>query len=566
MKFITCLILLVLSVSIITSPLKVESFDLTQNEDYLRSLFSINGFKMTPDEQAGAVQVEIEGMLENSPFKITGSLGPFINAIDPKLKWPVDLNIEAAGASLSLRGTINNFNKFEGIDIDFVVRGNNLDGIGGIFGIKMPAVEDFLFKGNLKDSLPLRFEISDLYLIAGKSEVKGSASIDLTKERPQIVADLFSPYLDLQKLIAGNDVSSLDYNMEKTIEEHKIHSPQNGKLFSDEPFDLEFLKNLDLHLRLSGEKMLLPRLALRSFQLQSSIKNGGFTVDTLNGDIGSGRLGWSFTLTPSGNTYIVSTLLEIDQMNLTSMLEDMETDIHGEGMLESRLDLNARGDSISELMAGLDGNVSLIMGEGQVDRSYLRFLGLFRINLISSIVNILSIPVGMVKREETSRINCFVMRFDINGGIANLTAFVLDTPQNTIAASGQINLSNEKVDIYLKPISKEGIGAEGLAKFNLSLSELTKAFYLGGTLANPSVAIDSAQTFFTLGKAVGGVVLFGPAGVAAALLSGKIGGGSKNLCVEAIEVAQKGVEFDDEKRGIFRSLGDLLKRLNPFSR
>jgi hypothetical protein len=107
------------------------------------------------------------------------------------------------------------------------------------------------------------------------------------------------------------------------------------------------------------------------------------------------------------------------------------------------------------------------------------------------------------KKEEVPVTNCFVMRFDINRGIANLTAFILDTPQTTIAANGRIDLSTEKVDIYVKPISKEGIGARGVAKFNLSLSELTRVLYLGGTLANPSVAVDSTQTFVTLRKAVG---------------------------------------------------------------
>jgi AsmA family protein len=106
---------------------------------------------------------------------------------------------------------------------------------------------------------------------------------------------------------------------------------------------------------------------------------------------------------------------------------------------------------------------------------------------------------------------------------------------------------------------------KGVAKFNLSLSELTRVFYLGGTLANPNVAVDSTQTFVTLGKAIGGVVLFGPAGVAAALLSGKIGGSSQNLCIEAIEAAQKGVELSEEPNGVFNRLGDFLKRLNPFN-
>ena len=313
------------------------------------------------------------------------------------------------------------------------------------------------------------------------------------------------------------------------------------------------------------DKMLLPRIALKNFHLEASIRDEGFSVDSLTSGIGGGRLAGTFKLEPSDETFIVSTILDIDQMALHQMLEDMEMDIQGEGMLELKLDLNSKGISMSELMAGLDGNASLVMGEGRIDRNYLKYLGLFKINLISSIVNILSFPVEIGKKEKVPVTNCLALRFDIKGGIANLMAFILDTPQTTIAANGRINLSSEKVDIFVKPISKEGIGAKGLAKFNLSLSELTRVLYLGGTLANPSVAVDTTQTFVTLGKAIGGVVLFGPAGVAAALLSGKIGGGSQNLCVEAIEAAQKGVEVREEPTGVFNRLGDFLKRLNPLN-
>lgn len=565
MNFKNALIIWVICISIIAMPMKAEPFDFTQNEAVLRSFLSMNGLKMTDDKQGGAVQVEIKGMMENTPFKITGHLGPLAQALDPKLKWPVLINLETAGAKLSIGGTINDLNKIEGIDLEFMLSGQNLEGFANMFGQNLPKVDPFVFEGNLKDTQPLKFELSDLHLVMGKSEVKGSGTMDFSQSQPHVTADFFSSYLDLRKVLWSSDISIEDDSLEKTFEDQATDSTQKRKVFSVQPLDMKSLKSLNVKLDLLAEKMLLPHMALKNFNLQASIKDGGFTVDSLSSDIGGGRLAGNFKIEPSDQTFIVSALLNIDQMALHQMLEDMEMDIQGEGLIEMRLDLNAEGISMSELMADLDGSVSLLMGKGRIDRNYLRFLGLFKINLISSLVNILGFPSGIGKNEATSGINCLVMRFDIEKGIANLSAFILDTPQTTIAANGHINLSSEKVDIYVKPISKEGIGARGVAKFNLSLSELTRVLYLGGTLANPSVGVDSTRTFVTLGKAIGGVVLFGPAGVAAALLSGKIGGGSQNFCLEAIEAAQKGVEISEEETGVFNRLGDFLKRLNPFN-
>ena len=62
---------------------------------------------------------------------------------------------------------------------------------------------------------------------------------------------------------------------------------------------------------------------------------------------------------------------------------------------------------------------------------------------------------------------------------------------------------------------------------------------LGGTLAEPSLAVDAARTAIALGKTIGGVLLFGPVGVAAALIS--FSSGDENPCLAAIHAAENGV-------------------------
>ena len=83
---------------------------------------------------------------------------------------------------------------------------------------------------------------------------------------------------------------------------------------------------------------------------------------------------------------------------------------------------------------------------------------------------------------------------------------------------------------------------ERFAQFN---SELAKPFKLGGTLASPSLVIDSRQAVKTIGKAAGGVMLFGPIGIAAALLSGS--SDEEDLCVAASEAAKRGVKLSASK-------------------
>jgi hypothetical protein len=139
-------------------------------------------------------------------------------------------------------------------------------------------------------------------------------------------------------------------------------------------------------------------------------------------------------------------------------------------------------------------------------------------------------------------INCGVSGFDIEDGIAKVTALVVDTPDMTMIGEGQVNLRDETLDLALKPCSKGGA-----AGFSLSLGELAKSFKLGGTLANPSLEIDAAQTMLAAGKAAGGVLFFGRAGIAAALAGQSSDGGDP--CLSALESARKGVGASGSSKG-----------------
>jgi hypothetical protein len=103
-----------------------------------------------------------------------------------------------------------------------------------------------------------------------------------------------------------------------------------------------------------------------------------------------------------------------------------------------------------------------------------------------------------------------------------------------VVGDGRIDLQTERLDIALKPVSEGGVGIPGVAKLKVG-SSLTDAFKLDGTLRHPQLGLDKSETAFTLGKALGGMLLFGPVGLTAALLETEFG--ENNPCVEALKQA-----------------------------
>jgi len=230
--------------------------------------------------------------------------------------------------------------------------------------------------------------------------------------------------------------------------------------------------------------------------------------------------------------------------------------------MDIELDLKSQGNSIAELMSGLNGKTMMVMGGGSINQKAIKLLGS---DLSSDFLQLLN---PLKREEDYTKFNCFAGGFDIKDGLAKSSALVLDTPQVSVLGYGKIDLKTEEIDLLLKPSPQTGMGINGLAKLSMSLGELTKTLRLTGTLSNPSLSIDAAGSIITLGKAIGGVVLFGPFGVAAVLANGQFG--DKNPCVAIIEAAKKEFhksepEKSEEKKGVIerttKDIGNGLKKL-----
>ncbi len=191
--------------------------------------------------------------------------------------------------------------------------------------------------------------------------------------------------------------------------------------------------------------------------------------------------------------------------------------------------LNGQGASVANIMENLEGHISIIMGDGKILNQYIELLCT---DLSTSVYRLFN---PFKEKEAQTDIHCMVSRFDIENGLAKSSVLVFDTEHMCVVGGGEIDLRQERLNMSLKPIPKEGVGTHATGKFSLNLGELAKPFKLGGTLSKPSLVLDTKQAAITVGKAIGGIALFGPFGIAAALV-GK-SSDNQNSCLAAIEMA-----------------------------
>ena len=437
----------------------------------------------------------------------------------------IDLQLGTEGlAEVRIKGIIQDVQRLRGADLDFSVRGKDLRNLAKVTGGQLPIAGPFSVSGKVMNPEVKVYRFSDLRAVLGENDFNGRIDLNLTGQRPRIAADLSSKRFDIRPLLAEADDESPRESRKK-----------KDKVFPEDPFSLDALQVVDASMKLRSGQVLLPRLALDDLAVDMVLEDGQLTVDPFLCVIGGGSANGRFDLKARNKGVEFTLALEIDQAHLDRMLEELGVEKFMEGTVDASIEIDGRGESVAELMAGLNGRLVYVVSEGRLNNTSIDMFGGGLIEQTLHLINPLR------KRETYSELNCAVNYFDIQDGVVRSEAWILDTKHTRVAGGGTIDLRTEKLDLTFGLRPKGGTGLPGLIRIRLSLGKLARNFKLVGTLAEPALVVNPKGATVTLGKAVGGMALFGPVGIVAALIDVKVG--EENPCQEALEAAQRGVEI-----------------------
>jgi uncharacterized protein involved in outer membrane biogenesis len=506
------------------------------------------------------VDLHLQGSLNGRKFEVKGTTGPIRDLLSPQKPWPLNLTARLAGATLGAEGSIREPLKGKGLDLAVRAEGPSVRGIGEFAGLSdVPELGAYKVSARIKDP-PGKIAISDLKAQIGESDVSGSVELNLSGKRPGIGASLSSSKLDLRPLFPPKDKKA-----SPATPPARPAATGKEKVFSSQPLPLDGLKAVDGEVKIQAGQILGLPLTIQKLNARVFLQDGNLLAKPLQMAVSEGSLSGLFNLRTQGETPSFNCDLKLDQLDVGSLLKDLGTQQVLEGKVSAEVDLNGKGRSIAEWMGGLNGKTFVTMGKGRLNNKYLNLIGADMAESILRLVN------PFKKGEDFTAVNCLVNGFDIQNGLAVCKALVLDTQVMSVIGEGNVNLKEERLNLSIHPTAKKGLGTEGLGKISFSLGELTKSFKLGGTLARPSLAVDTTQALITAGKAVGGIALFGPAGILGSLASPTPG--DPNPCLTAYEKAKMGKTQPGEKaekkpgegkkslEDVGKDLGQELKKL-----
>jgi AsmA family protein len=424
---------------------------------------------------------QAKGTWQKEPFTARGRTGNVLFLSGP-LQNPFPLEIEAsAGAThLRARGEVASLATLDGADAVFDLQGKDLADLYKFVGVVLPATPRYAVRGQLSNH-GQAWQVRDIKGKLGNSDLSGDLSFDRARKVPHLAGKLKSNELDFDDLApvvglpeqprsaAGAQKVAADGPAGAA---HKTKKPKDPtrKVLPRKPLDLKRLKAMNAevtysaaHIKNAG-KMPLDRAALRV-----RLENGVLQLDQMNLGIASGTVTGRLRIDSHSDPAVADVHLAGKSLELSKMFRDVNLTKTSFGKIHANIDLDGRGNSVAQMLAGASGNVSMLMGKGQISNLLLEIGGLDGREIIKF----------LIRGDVNVPVRCAASAFDVKQGLMTSRALVLDTTDTVVYGDGTINLATEAIDMYFRPYPKDK-----------SILALRSPLKLTGTLGAPKAGPD----------------------------------------------------------------------------
>ena len=399
------------------------------------------------------------------------------------------------GMSVAFDGGITDVLALRSINIRLKASGKELAAIGPLVGSNLPKIGPFDVRGHLIGSAKLLL-LNELSAIVDKSDFKGLAKIEFRK-RPKITVRLESSVIDFTALMKSSEKDE-----QKTVNKEK----QKRRLFSDDPLPFDALKKVDADFDVKARNIHAKDARLEFGHLTLILADSNLSIDKLEATYKKTKISGNLHIDPGSPPQVATNFL-VQNFNLGDFLKETGKSDQVRGIVDIAAHGKSSGDSVSSLMAHLNGAFGAVMGPGYLTK----YLDLLSMDLSTKVIPFWG------RHKKADEINCAVVQFDIKNGVAVSKAFVFDSQIGILSAKGDTNLGTEQVNFLLNPRPKD-----------FSLVNLSTKMRVTGTLMDPKVRPDTLSLVKRGAEEVLGFLALGPLGLLAPFVH--LGAHEKHPC------------------------------------
>ena len=418
-----------------------------------------------------------------APVKVTA------NVADSGAYYKILLNGEAGKINLTADGQVADSLDGKGINIDIALKTPDLQMLGELAATDLPPVGPVDVRAKLTD-IEDGQKLSGLQAKLGSSDLSGEVEIAHQAQPMRIAANLSSKLLDVSPFEKGEEPQKKKAGVKSPEEANKS---SDDKVFPGAPLPVDQLKSLEANITYKAKKIRSATTDLANVELGLRLSNGKLDLMPLKADTAEGTIKADATLDASKPKPALRANINASKIELGNLkpLKDIMTG----GQTSMSVNVSGVGDSVREIMAGLNGKALINIREGVLNSKSINLAGADFVAQLLKAINPFS------KERDKARLDCAVVRFDIKDGVARTDkGIAVETDSIFLVGDGEIDLRSEEIDIQIRTSSRDGLG--------VGVGDLAKVVGVGGTLAAPSPALDVKGTA-TAGATVGAAVATG---------------------------------------------------------
>ena len=414
------------------------------------------------------IRIDADGKYADAP--ITGRFigGSVLKLRDPARPYPVDLQVSNGDTEVKLIGTLLDPVHLGGARLKLDFRGANLADLYPLTGVPLPPSPPYSLSGLFDYAGGGTFRFRDFKGLYGKSDLGGDVTVNIAGERRKVVMVAHSSqvnWTDLAGLVGGTPGDKDTPNQTPEQKAERKAEKKDGKVLPDTPIALPRIRAADLDVTYKVDRINAEIVPFDRMEMHVITEDGLLMVKPVKLGVGKGDLRANIEL--DGRQDVVHMLADLDfrQLDFSKIVDKMSL-FKGTGTLAGSARIDARGNSLAQMLGGGDGDLKLFMAGGDVSAILVNLAGL---DVGNTIVSALGIP-------RRADLRCLVVDMGMDKGQVQTRTLLADTTEANMIGSGSIDLTHEQIDYKLHTEPKR-----------LNVGSLASPILIKGPLADPSI-------------------------------------------------------------------------------
>ena len=416
------------------------------------------------ERDAGMLSVKGRGQYKGMAATLDGAIGGVLALASEDQPYPVKLRASSGATKARIEGTLMDPLHLKGEELNFVLEGPDMAQLFAIIGVPLPPTPPYKLAGHLSHAGHL-WTFRKFAGTVGRSDLAGDFALDRGQKPQMITANLVSKNLDMKDLggLVGADRGNAKASPKP---------PPGDRVLPQEPFSLEKLRTANADVKFRGDNILTEKLPLDKMSARVKLKDGVLTLDPLNFGVAGGNV--VSTITMDARRPVIATRADVavKQLHLEKLFPEFKLNRANAGVIGGRANLNTTGNSMAKMLGSANGDAALIMEGGTVSELLVRLSSLDVAHTIAVLLT----------GDRQVPVRCMVTQLKGTNGNFVADPFVLDTGKALVTGTGNVNFTDETLNLKLVSKPKD-----------FSLASLRGPINVTGTFKDPKVKPELRQ-------------------------------------------------------------------------